>query len=283
VPISPNQSKRGEQLNALRKLQLPNWSDVRPGVAKAVLRAVDGYGAQCWASIQTLSAETQFSPRAVQRSLSHLVDIGYLSTNKRVGQTSTFSVQWDKLTHVSLTGVGDIDPRQSDTPPTSDRHPTHVSLTGDPRQTDTLYVKETKKETKKKRNTRADKSAESETKLQEWIAFWNRLASEKLVNASTSTTPNKGVVKSWKRVQQSSELQKLLSDRAAIETAITNGEFVRGSWFTLPKLFGGTNKDGEYIIQKLLDGGYISNSSSKPTIANVGAGVQFNPERKTKW
>ena len=99
----------------------------------------------------------------------------------------------------------------------------------------------------------------------------------KLVVSSTSREPNEGVLKAWKRVKKSKDLQMLLSDRKKVELAIQKSEFVRGGWFTLPKLLSGKNRDGEFVVQKLLDEGYVS--SSKRSIANAGDGVNFNPER----
>lgn len=135
--------------------------------------------------------------------------------------------------------------------------------------------KKTKK-TKKTEEALADKSAVQDHELNAWIELWNSLKSEGLVSAGTSPTPNKGVRAGWKRVKQSKELRPLLEDRQAIESAIRTSEFVRGTWFTLEKLFGGTNKDGAYIVQKLLDGCYRQSSSPART-ANVGPGVTFSP------
>ena len=135
---------------------------------------------------------------------------------------------------------------------------------------------------KKPKDSCADKSAASDSELIEMIDFWNRLKAKQLVSAKTSTKPNKGVLAGWKRVQRSPELQALVSDLPAIEDAIRKSDFVRGSWFTLEKLLGGSNKDGAYVVQKLLDGGYADNGigSGKQRTANVGPGVIYDPNEK---
>ena len=89
-----------------------------------------------------------------------------------------------------------------------------------------------------------------------WITWWNRLKAEGLVHAKVSVNPSRGVVTGVKRLRGSKELRELLSDRDRVERAIRQSDFVRGSWFTLPKLLGGTNKEGDYVAAKLLSGGY---------------------------
>lgn len=89
-----------------------------------------------------------------------------------------------------------------------------------------------------------------------WITWWNRLQAEGLVHAKVSVNPSRGVASGVKRLRGSKELRELLSDRDRVERAIRQSDFVRGSWFTLPKLLGGTNKEGDYVAAKLLSGGY---------------------------
>jgi hypothetical protein len=270
---------RGQQLMLLRKLQLPNIGTLHPGIIKSILRAVDGYGSTCWASIPTIATETQFSERTVYRALSILVELGYLSKDSRTGQTSSYSINWDALTPDSRSGVEDIEPLtpSQPTPDSQSVTPDSQSVTPDSQSPNT---KRNVIETKKKRNTYAEKSAGSDLELQGWIEFWNSLKARNLVHSGTKSTPSKGVLAGWKRVKKTPVLRDLLSDRQAIEAAITKSEFVRGAWFRLEKLFGGTNRDGEYITQKLLDGGYVSASltNGKPRFTSADLKtLQSNP------
>jgi hypothetical protein len=69
-------------------------------------------------------------------------------------------------------------------------------------------------------------------------------------------SPSKAVVQAYKRVAKSKELRDLFADREAIEKAIREAPFLRSGWFRLEKLFGGSNREGELVIRKLLEGGY---------------------------
>lgn len=128
-----HQSVRGQQLLALRKLQLPNVGNLRPGITKAILRTVDGYGSTCWASIPTIAAETQFCSRTVYRALSLLIDLGYISKDPRAGQTSLYSINWNLLTPASQSGVENVEPLPaSQSPlPASQGTPDSQSVTPD--------------------------------------------------------------------------------------------------------------------------------------------------------
>lgn len=90
-----------------------------------------------------------------------------------------------------------------------------------------------------------------------WISWWNGLRAEGLVPAGVNeTAPSKAVVKAYKRVAKTKELRDLFADRGAIEKAIREAPFLRSGWFRLEKLFGGSNREGELVIRKLLEGGY---------------------------
>lgn len=125
-------------------------------------------------------------------------------------------------------------------------------------------------------------TSDADPDLVSWIEFWNGLKADGLVHAGTSPKPGKGVLAGWKRVKRSAELRELLSDREAIRESIAKSEFTRGAWFTLDKLFGGTNKAGAYFLQNLLDGCYVG-KADKPRTANVGAGVNHDPSKNLEW
>lgn len=94
--------------------------------------------------------------------------------------------------------------------------------------------------------------------LSEWLNLWNELHADGAVLCGVDAkNPSQAVRKGWGRVQKSSELRKLLADKAPIVEAIRESAFVRrGGWFRLEKLFGGKNRDGEFVARKLLEGGY---------------------------
>lgn len=97
--------------------------------------------------------------------------------------------------------------------------------------------------------------------LRDWLVWWNSLHSEQLVPAGVNEDePSQGVGKAWERVQRKNgtgkRLRELLTDRDAIEREIRASSFCREPWFRLEKLLCGSNRDGELIVQKLLDGGY---------------------------
>ena len=129
--------------------------------------------------------------------------------------------------------------------------------------------------TKKETDTAAAAAARQEAngshaqaadpELRDWLFWWNSLTSSKLVPAGVNEDePSQGVLKGWNRVRQKSQkgkrLRELLADRDAIEQEIRVSPFCRESWFRLEKLFGGTNRDGELILEKLLQGGYRERS-----------------------
>ena len=86
------------------------------------------------------------------------------------------------------------------------------------------------------------------------------------MSQGASEVPSEGVQKGWQRVQNSSVLKELLSDRDALEAKIREQPFLKGSWFNLSKLFGGKNTDGEFIVRRILDGGYKSNSKPQAKV-----------------
>lgn len=99
--------------------------------------------------------------------------------------------------------------------------------------------------------------------LLDWLAWWNQLRDQSLVPCGVDArTPSAAVLKAWKKTERLPSVRKMLADRPAIEEAIRESGFCREGWFRLEKLFGAKNRDGEYILRKLLDGGY-RNSSRK--------------------
>lgn len=115
-----------------------------------------------------------------------------------------------------------------------------------------------------------------------WLEWWNGLRAEGLTSSGVETSPpSKAILKAWARVQRTKELREMFCDRSRIEKAIRESDFViRAQWFRLERLLGGCNRDGEFIIRKLLDGGY-SDTNGKPSPKRQGAGVHYDPNAST--
>ena len=106
LPEAADISDRGQQLMALRHLQLANLTAsgqrVSAGVAKAVLRAIDDHGAQCWASQETLARETCFDRQSVRRAIAALESAGLLTVTQRVGASSVITINWGAVSQSNI-------------------------------------------------------------------------------------------------------------------------------------------------------------------------------------
>ncbi len=111
-----------------------------------------------------------------------------------------------------------------------------------------------------------------------WVDWWNSLADEGLVHAGVRKTSN--LQNKFRAAMQNGDLRESLQDRSVIEQRIRESDFLRGSWFTLPKLFGGKNKTGEWILHKVIDGGYAKMYGEQPHGASTA--FKFDGGRKTK-
>ena len=101
---------------------------------------------------------------------------------------------------------------------------------------------------------------DADGQLREWSRWWNALREEGLVSAGVNKErPSSAIRRAWKRCQRSSEVRELLAQRDALEDRIRKSTFCREGWFRLEKLLGAKNRDGELIVRKLLEGGYVSN------------------------
>lgn len=94
--------------------------------------------------------------------------------------------------------------------------------------------------------------------LRDWCAWWNGLHARGLVSHGVNEQrPNEGIRAGWKRVERNAELRELLGNRERLEFEIAAGQkMCQEGWFALEKLFGAKNKDGQLIVQCLLDGRY---------------------------
>jgi len=110
-----------------------------------------------------------------------------------------------------------------------------------------------------------EKSAKTpDQELLEWCEWWNGLHASGHVQAAVRL-PNvsEGVKAAWRRYGRSKALRETLADREAVAQQIRQSPFVKAGWFTLPKLFGGKNQDGEVIAEKLMNGGYQDNGRQR--------------------
>ena len=266
-------SDRGEQLLALRNLQIPKC-DVRKlssVVCKSIMRCIDDHGSTCWASQAKIASEANTSVRSVIKALDHLEDLGLISKKvDRSHKTDTYVIVWERVRYATVADMKEQSGMQLEQSGMQLESISYATVADKARRSVI--------ETRKKRDFRATVVAASDSQLSEWITFWNGLKAQNLVSSGASLKPSKGVIAGWKRVARAKELQELLSDKAAIERQIRLSEFCRGAWFSLEKLLGATNKSGAYIVQVLMAGGYIQSSGKTKTV-NQGPGVNFDPNR----
>ena len=107
------------------------------------------------------------------------------------------------------------------------------------------------------------------------IGWWNDLKSQALVKTGVSADPPSDAVrKGWTRVQTSALLREKLANLERLTDSIRRAPLCRDGWFRLEKLMGGKNRDGEYILVKLLEGGY-EDSKNERASTRVGPGQRY--------
>lgn len=93
--------------------------------------------------------------------------------------------------------------------------------------------------------------------LLDWVRWWNGMAERGAVKGATGETKIPiELCRAWVRIQKNTEVKELLQRRTEIEQGILAAPFVK-NFLTLPKLFGGRNNAGEYLVRKILEGHYI--------------------------
>jgi hypothetical protein len=96
-----SKEQRGEQLLALRRLQIPNFvadgTTVSGSMSKSVLRCIDDHGPSCWASVETIASETMLSERTVRRACKALEHMGLVIADHRLGRTSVYEINWKQI------------------------------------------------------------------------------------------------------------------------------------------------------------------------------------------
>ena len=119
---------RAEQLGLLRRVILPATEiaegkrklTVTPGSLKAVLRAIDDHGRVCWASLDTLAAETGLSRRAVIRAVAALEERSVVCIEHRPkkngGFRNEYRIVWTELDRLAPP-TSTVPPGQTTVPP----------------------------------------------------------------------------------------------------------------------------------------------------------------------
>ncbi|MEQ1828049.1 MAG: hypothetical protein ABL921_18960 [Pirellula sp.] len=74
---------RGDQLGLLDAIEIPDAREISGATAKSVLRAIDGFGARCFAASATIAATVHRSVRTVKRALSRLEALGLVVPDDR--------------------------------------------------------------------------------------------------------------------------------------------------------------------------------------------------------
>ncbi len=101
--------------------------------------------------------------------------------------------------------------------------------------------------------------------LLELIDGWNELPAGivKQGNGARRDPPSKAAHKGWARAQKDSEQRESFSNVPRLLEAIERAKFCHGqSWFSLPWLFG-TNRNSEFNVVKLLNGGHDGSGNTK--------------------
>lgn len=239
---------RGEQLFALRQLQLPNvYSDgcqVSGAALKSVLRSVDDHAdPHCWASTATIAVETCLSDKTVRRSLKALLALNLLVLiDGKAGRSSCYSINWDKV----LTPVVATEVRQTATPVVVSRTPVVTTMnpgSADPNPGSSYRRNEKKRErNEKKRNTvRARRF--SAPSLDEVREFWKASS----LNGSPDEFHDHYQANGWTQGRRS--------------TAMKDWHAAARNWSRRQEQFNRPAFGG------------------KPRTANVGAGVVFKGEQ----
>lgn len=124
----------------------------------------------------------------------------------------------------------------------------------------------------------SDDAASVDEELREWLVWWNSLRRNEppLVPCGANEgEPSQAVLKAWKCVLRDAKLRKLATDRDAIEREIRASSFVReAGWLRPEKVLAGKNRDGEWIVKKLLEGGFRDAKRG----VEVGPGQKFDPK-----
>ncbi|HBE71130.1 MAG TPA: hypothetical protein DDW52_23530 [Planctomycetaceae bacterium] len=97
---------RQGQLALMRAVRIPSMGGIGGGTLKAVLRCIDDHSGKnqtCYASQNTLAAESCYSRRTVARAVLALEQSGLVTAKHRMGRTSVFQVHWSAIANLCQT------------------------------------------------------------------------------------------------------------------------------------------------------------------------------------
>jgi len=206
---------------------------------------------EAWPSVRSIATDLALKAGHVSEDIGRLEGAGWLAVNREPGNKSTYQVRAPREVYpetgtvapegVSQNGNGVCPETGTHCAQKREQHPNLTSnLTSQPKR------------------ARA-KAAALDFELTAWLQWWNGLYARGLVRAGVDEAhPSAAVLAGWAHVKRSPELRRLLADRDALASAIQASSWIQdnGGWFRLEKLFGGRNKEGEYIARKLVDGAY---------------------------
>lgn len=110
-------------------------------------------------------------------------------------------------------------------------------------------------------------ASEAPAGLPELIDGWNSLPSGvvKRGNGARRDPPSRAAIAGWNRAMKIAEQRNALQDIPRVLEAIRGAKFCHSKpWFTVPWLFG-RNKNGEFNILRLLEGGHDGDSDTAQT------------------
>lgn len=263
----PAKSQRGDQLMRLRRLRLKHAEGVRASLLKCVLRCVDDHGAKCWASADTIAKETQLSVRSVMRAVPILVERGYLTEAKRVGQTTFLSINWS---HPDLCqgvmGDDGLGPMPGSHPPMPG---SHLPMSGSHPPMPGRHTKRKKRiETEKKRNASTPRYDADDYALAEKIFLG-------VQSVAPKTPPPK--LEGWAntiRLMRNVD-GHTLDEIAAVFRWANADEFWKTNILSAQSLRTKFARLHARMINPATQG--------KPRTAHVGAGVTFQPDKDLQW
>lgn len=92
---------RGDQLGLIDAIQFGNAGAVSGTATKAVLRAVDSFGRECFATVPTIAARANCSERVAKRALSRLVELSIITRERKTNVfgvvTNHYRIVWSEM------------------------------------------------------------------------------------------------------------------------------------------------------------------------------------------
>jgi hypothetical protein len=279
---------RSAQLLLLRNLQLPELGQstgLSRGIAKAVLRVLDDHGEVCWASQSTIAREANINERTVRRALKWLEGAGFVHGSPRPGATTQFCILWDRILLTRQVDCLNTQPRTV-SPPTPDARSAHPGPISRPPRTGSPAKRKRNgyKAEMKRVSLEKDSPCPNPEGLTRWIQSWNDWHRQGLVTHPATEPPNDSLKSAWRRAHKSQDLRDLLMDQQRVEMELKQSAFLRNAnWLRIVKLLAGKNKDGEFILKLVCEGGYRDRMAGSSHSVQGGPGVNFQPSEVKQY